>query len=288
MWNQVKTIALLGVLAAIAVSIVSYIAPGWALIAVAVAVVMNLAAYFCSDRLVLRMHRARPITVDMHPQLHQMNNQLAREARVAPPRLFVIDVEHANAFATGRGPGHAAIAVTRGLLDRLTVRELRGVLAHEMAHVANRDILIATVAAMFAAAVNGVANALQFSAMFGSSQSDEEGSSSPLGALLVACIAPIGVLLVQLAISRSREFVADATAARLTGDPDSLASALRRLATADAQPVATAVPAMASLYIVNPFTGASSRLQRWFSTHPPMEERIARLLLLSRGFRRVA
>jgi heat shock protein HtpX len=189
-----------------------------------------------------------------------------------------------NAFATGRGPGHAAIAVTSGLLERLTTRELRGVMAHEMAHVANRDVLIASVAAGLAAIVSAVANAVQFSALFRStSSSGDDEQSSLIGAPAFALVAPLAATLVQLAISRWREYVADATAARLTGDPEALASALARLARAAAQPDGLPAPAAAtaSLFIVNPLSGAQG-LMTLLSTHPPMDERIARLLRMAR------
>lgn len=292
MWSQLKTIVLLGGLTALAVALVSYLAPGWALGVAAVAVLFNLGAYFFSDRLVLRMHRAQPVSREASPQLHEMNEQLARAAGIPAPRLYLIDANYANAFATGRGPGHAAIAVTSTLMRQLTPRELRGVLAHEMAHVANRDVLIATIAAMLAAAIGAVANAIQFSAFFGGGQqSDGEEGGSPIAALAFALVAPLGASLVQLAISRSREYVADATAASLTRDPDGLASALARLSSASAHEeslAATPAPATASLFIVNPLAGSSSRLLALFSTHPPMDARIARLRRLAIQFRTAA
>ena len=178
------------------------------------------------------------------------------------------------------------MAVTSGLLRTLSRREVRGVVAHEIAHIRNRDVTIATVAAGLAAVISGIANAVQFSAFFGGSSDDEDGGGSLLGSLLFALVAPIAASLVQLAISRSREYVADATAARLTGDPEALATALERLAFAADRRPAQVEPATASLYIVNPLTG--SGLASLFSTHPPMEERIARLRALLSGGRRVA
>ena len=292
MWNQVKTIVLLGGLTAVAVAVVSYLAPGWTLGIAVAAVLFNLSAFFFSDRLVLRMHQARPATPDAFPALHDMNDQLARAAGIPAPRLYVIDAEYANAFATGRGPGHAAIAVTTALLRQLTPRELRGVLAHEMAHVVNRDVLIATIAAMLASGISSVANAIQFSSLFGGhQQGDGEEGGSPLGTLAFALVAPMAATLVQLAISRSREYVADATAAHLTRDPEGLASALARLSFAaadDASVVLQGAPATASLFIVNPLAGTPSRLVGWFSTHPPMSDRIARLRRLAAQLRRAA
>lgn len=284
MWNQVKTIAMLGVLTTFAVGTASWLAPGWTYAFVVMALISNLGAYFFSDRIVLRMHGARAIEAPDYPALRQMNEDLAREAGIAAPKLYLIEADYANAFATGRGPGNAAIAVTAGLLARLTPRELKGVMAHEMAHVVNRDILIATVAAMLAAVISGVANALQFSALFGGSASrDEDGeSASPLGMLAFAFAAPLAASLVQLAISRAREFVADETAARLTRDPEALASALARLHSLTLSGFAGDVPApaTASLFIVAPFAGVTGRLTSLFSTHPPVEARIERLRAL--------
>jgi heat shock protein HtpX len=283
MWNQLKTILFLGGLTALAVAAASAFAPSWAFAIAAIAVLFNAAMYFWSDRLVLRMHRARELSRDEAPALHAINDRLAAAADIPTPRLYLIEAGYANAFATGRGPGHAAIAVTSGLLAQLTTRELQGVMAHEMAHVANRDVLIASVAAGLAAIVGAVANAVQFSALFGStSSSADEEQSSPVGALAFALVAPLAATLVQLAISRSREYVADATAARLTGDPEALASALARLSRAAHDDVAAApAPATASLFIVNPLAGATG-LMALLSTHPPMEQRIARLLRLAR------
>jgi heat shock protein HtpX len=289
MWNQLKTIALLAALTTLTIGIVSYLAPGWTLAVAVVAVFLNLGTYFFSDRLVLRIHRAREIAPNEMPVLHRMNIVLARAAGVPAPRLYVIDADYANAFATGRGPRHAAIAVTHGLLRQLTRRQLQGVLAHEMAHVANRDILIATIAGMLAAAVSAIANAVQFSALFGGGQSEDDEGGSPLATLAMAFVAPIAASLVQLAISRSREYVADATAARLTGDPEGLASALEQLTvSADAHVDRLPAHATASLFIVNPLAGVPSRLLALFSTHPPIEQRVYRLRSLAVKSRRVA
>ena len=284
MWNQLKTILFLGSLTALAVAAASVFAPSWAFAIAAVAVVFNAAMYFWSDRLVLRLHRARELARDEAPALHAMNARLAAAAGIPVPRLYLVEAGYANAFATGRGPGHAAIAVTSGLLERLTTRDLLGVMAHEMAHVANRDVLIASIAAGLAAIVSAIANAVQFSALFGStSSSGDDEQSSPIGALPFALVAPLAATLVQLAISRSREYVADATAARLTGDPEALASALARLARAAEERGGLPAPAAAtaSLFIVNPLSGANG-LMTLLSTHPPMEQRIARLLRMAR------
>jgi len=280
MWkNQLKTILLLGALSALLVGAGAAIGPGAFWLFTALALGMNLFSYFYSDKLVLRMNGARELPRAEAPRLHAMVEELALRAGLPKPRVFFIDDPAANAFATGRNPERAVVAVTRGLVELLDERELRGVLAHELAHVRNRDILVASVAAGIATAVSSVANLLAFTGLFGGSQDDE---GSPAGNLLFMLVAPIGATLVQLGISRSREYLADETGARLTGDPLALASALARLQrSAEAVP-AQAAPATASLFIVNPFGGALAGLARLFSTHPPAEERIRRLEALAR------
>jgi len=276
--NQLKTIVLLGALSALLVAAGAAIGPGafWAFTALALG--MNLFSYFYSDKLVLRMNGARELPPSEAPRLHAMLADLASRAGLPTPRLFFIDDPAANAFATGRNPERAVVAVTRGLLERLGERELRGVLAHEVAHVKNRDILVASVAAGIATAISSVANLLAFTGLFGGSQ-DEEGS--PAGGLLFMLVAPIGATLVQLGISRSREYMADETGARLTGDPMALARALAVLHRSAEEVPAEAAPATASLFIVNPFGGALAGLAKLFSTHPPAEERIRRLEALA-------
>jgi heat shock protein HtpX len=271
--GQLKTVLLLGVLTAIVVGAGSFAAPGYAWAFAVGGVVMNVVMWFFSDRVVLRMSGARLLPREEAPALHQMVTELAWAAGIPAPKLYLIEADYANAFATGRNPANGAVAVTTGLLRVLSLREVRGVVAHEIAHIRNRDITIATVAAGLAAVVTGIANAVQFSAIFGGSRDGEEGGGA--GTLLFALIAPIGASLVQLAISRSREYVADATAARITGDPEALASALERLSVAAERIPADVQPATASLYIVNPLVGEG--VMNLFSTHPPMRQRIARL-----------
>jgi heat shock protein HtpX len=284
--GQLKTVLLLGGLTALMVGAGSFAAPSYAWAFAIAGVAMNIGMWFFSDRMVLRTSGARPLAPAESPELHTMVGELASSAGIPAPKLYLIEADYANAFATGRNPAHGAVAVTTGLLRVLSAREVRGVVAHEIAHIRNRDVTIATVAAGLAAVISGIANALQFSAFFGGSSDDEEGGGSLLGGLLFALVAPIAASLVQLAISRSREYVADATAARLTGDPEALASALERLAFAADRLPAHVEPATASLYIVNPLTAGG--LASLFSTHPPMEQRVARLrALLTRG-RRVA
>jgi heat shock protein HtpX len=272
--GQLKTVALLGGLTALMVGAGSFAAPSYAWLFAVVGVAMNVGMWFFSDRLVLRTSGARPLEPAEAPELHDMVRELARGADIPVPKLYLIDADYANAFATGRNPANGAVAVTTGLLRVLSRREVRGVIAHEIAHIRNRDVTIATVAACLAAVISGIANVLQFSAFFGGSQDDDEGGN-PIGSLLFAFLAPIAATLVQLAISRSREFIADATAARITGDPEALASALERLSHAADHIPADVQPATASLYIVNPLSGGG--LAGLFSTHPRMDDRIARL-----------
>ncbi len=284
--GQLKTVLLLGGLTALMVGAGSFAAPSYAWAFAIAGVAMNIGMWFFSDRMVLRTSGARLLEPAESPDLHAMVRDLAAAAGIPPPKLYLIEADYANAFATGRNPAHGAVAMTAGLLRTLSPREVRGVVAHEIAHIRNRDVTIATVAAGLAAVISGMANALHFSAFFGGSGDDEDGGGSILGSLLFALVAPIAASLVQLAISRSREYVADATAAGLTGEPDALATALERLAFAAEHRPARVEPATASLDNVNPLTGGT--LASLFSTHPPMEQRVARLrALLTRG-RRVA
>jgi len=271
--NQLKTILLLGALSALVVAAGAALGPQWMWGSLVLALGMNLFAWFFSDRLVLRMSGAREVSREEAVELHRMVEELSTKAGLPKPRVFLIDAPHANAFATGRNPEKAAVAVTRGLLEVLSPREVRGVLAHEIAHVANRDVLVATVAAGLATAVTHLAHVFAFSGLMGSRDQEEGHGAS---GLLFAIAAPIGATLVQLGISRSREYMADETGARLSGDPLALASALEKLhREADVAP-AQAEPATASLYIVNPF-GSLGGLTGLFSTHPPAGERVRRL-----------
>jgi heat shock protein HtpX len=279
--NQLKTILLLGGLSAFLVAIGWTMGPGATWLFLGLALAMNVGAYFFSDRLVLRMHGAREVDVADAPGLHGMIDELAHRAGIPKPRVFLIDDPSPNAFATGRNPEKGVVAVTQGILDLLDRRELRGVIAHELAHIRNRDILVATIAAAIASAVTYVAHALSFAAFLGGS-SDEEEEGSAAGGLLVALVAPIAATLIQLGISRSREYLADESGAAISGDPEALALALEKLSRgAELVPSTVAQPATASLYIVNPLS-AGQRVARLFSTHPPMEERVARLRDLAR------
>ncbi|MBI5542448.1 MAG: zinc metalloprotease HtpX [Deltaproteobacteria bacterium] len=283
MLNQVKTLVLLGVMSALVVGIGGAVAPGHLWLFAAFALATNLAAYFFSDRLVLALHRAQELDPARAPQVHAMVAELASRAGIPKPRVFLIPELQPNAFATGRNPAHGVVAVTEGIVQLLDPRELRGVLAHEIAHIAHRDILVSSIAAAMSSLVTSVAHALGFAAMLGGGRcADEEGEGgSAAGGLFLALVAPLAATLVQLGISRSREYLADEKGARLAGDPEALASALLKLehAAQVVVPVAEPRPATASLFIVNPLRGQS--LLRLFSTHPPVEERVRRLREMS-------
>lgn len=244
-------------------------------IALGLAAVMNFGSYWFSDKIVLRSYGAQPVAADQMPELHALVERLSEKAGLpVAPALYVLPDDGMNAFATGRNPRHAAVAVTRGLLQRLDRRELEGVLAHELAHVANRDILTGAIAATLAGAVMMLANTLRWGAMFGSSRDEGEGGS-PFELLAMVILAPVAATIIQMAISRGREYEADATGARITGDPLGLASALSRLDSMARRLPVHAGEASSHLFIVSPLAGVS--FSRLFSTHPPIEERIARL-----------
>lgn len=255
-------------------------------IAFAIACAMNFFSYWYSDKIILKMYKAREVSAADYPEFHGMVQRLARQAQMPMPKVYIIPSEGPNAFATGRNPENAAVAATEGIMRILSPEELEGVMAHELAHVQNRDTLISTIAATFAGAISMLGSMLQWSAIFGTGRNDdeEEGGGSLLGGLALAIIAPMAAMLIQMAISRSREYVADASGARICGKPLALATALRKLQqAATAMPMREATPATSHLFIVNPLTGGS--LLKLFSTHPPMEERIARLeaMTYSRG-----
>lgn len=280
--NQFKTIFLLGALSALLIALGGALGPNYLYTFAGLAVVMNFISYFFSDKIVLAISRAREVTPEEAPRLHGMVDELSQRAEIPKPRVFVVPQTQANAFATGRNPEHGAVAVTEGIMRLLSERELRGVLAHELAHIKNRDILIASVAATIASAVTFIANAVKWGALFGGyGNRDDRGGGSPIALLAMAIVAPIAALLIQLGISRSREYVADATGAQISGDPESLARALERLHEGAQLIPANVAPATASMYIVNPFTG--SGLMSLFSTHPPVQERVARLRGLLHG-----
>lgn len=257
---------------------------GGMVIALGVAVLMNVFAYWNADSIVLRMHGAREIRRADLPWFHDMIAQLAERAELPMPRVYLIEQDQPNAFATGRNPENAAVAATTGLLRNLSHEQVAGVMAHELAHVKNRDTLIMTITATIAGALSMLANFAMFSAMFGGSGENRNNPLGGIGVLLMAIIAPLAATLVQLAISRAREYDADALGARICGRPLWLASALERLEYAAGRIdnlAAEANPATAHLFIVNPLHGRS--FDSLFSTHPPMAERIARLRAMAGG-----
>ena len=271
--TQIRTWLLVAGLTALLIAIGGAIGGGALWLFVALAVLMNVAGYWFSDKLALKASRARPLERGEIPELEQIAGFLAQRANVPVPRLYLIPSDQPNAFATGRNPQHAAVAVTQGLLRQLPTDEVRGVLAHEFAHIANRDILVSSIAAMVAGAISAIASILQFSMLFGGDEDD-----SPLGligTLAAIIIAPIAAMLLQLGISRQREFLADATGAQLLGHAAPLADALTTLERgAQALPM-DVNPATASLYAVNPLPRQG--LATLFMTHPPLAERIRRL-----------
>jgi heat shock protein HtpX len=272
-----KTAMLLAVLTAMLVLIGGAIGGQQGmLVAFVLALAMNFFSYWFSDRIVLAMYRAQPIDEAQHPRLYSLVRRLATRAGIPMPRVYVIPTEAPNAFATGRNPQHAAVAVTEGIMRLLDEDELEGVLAHELAHVSNRDVLISTLAATLAGAITYLAHMAQWSAFFGGGRSDDdEHGSNPIAMILLAVLAPLAAMLVQLAVSRSREFHADATGARVAGKTWGLAKALEKLHMAQQVVPMDANPATAHLFIVNPLSGRA--MASLFSTHPPLEERIARL-----------
>lgn len=241
------------------------------------AALMNFGAFWFSDRVVLAMYGARPVDMSQAPDLHRIVHNLALRAQIPMPRLYLIPSEALNAFATGRSPRHAAVAATEGLLRHLRSEEVEGVLAHEIAHVKHRDTLISTVAATLAGVVMMLANMLRWAAIFGGIRRDDrdDGGGGLAGLLVMTIVAPLAAMLIQLAISRSREFDADRAGAQLAGSPFGLAAALEKLAYASERVPLPAQPQTAHLFIVNPLSGGG--LTRLFSTHPPIEERIRRL-----------
>lgn len=285
MKNQLKTILLLGSLSALVITIGGLIAPAYVYLFGALAIAMNLGAYFFSDRLVLRMHNAREIVPDEAPDLHAMLAELSQKAGIPKPRLYLIAEDQPNAFATGRNPEHGVVAITEGIVHVLDRRELRGVIAHELAHIKNRDILVSTIAVAAAALISYMAHALSFGSLVGGSQDGEENEGNAMGGLLVALVAPLAATLIQLGISRSREYLADETGADISGDPAALARALVKLERATVSGPVEVVPATASLFIVNPF-GSLQAVSKWFSTHPQTHERVERLLAMTRSHRR--
>ena len=249
--------------------------------ALIVAVGMNFFSYWFSDKMVLAAYGARPIDASHSQELYSIVQELAQQAHIPMPRLYLIDSDTPNAFATGRNPNHAAVAVTRGILRICSRDELKGVLAHELSHVLNRDILTSSIAATLAGAIMMLGSWLRWGAIFGLGARDEDERGGVLGLVIAGILAPIAASLIQLAISRTREYQADASGARLSHNPLYLANALRKLEAANERMPLDAGPATAHLFIVNPLSAEG--LSRLFSTHPPIEERIRRLEQMAAG-----
>jgi heat shock protein HtpX len=274
--NTLKTTLLLTLLTVLMIAVGGILGgESGMVIAFVFALIMNGVSYWFSDKIVLRMYGAQEISQEQAPQLYRIVQELAAQAQMPMPKLYIIPQDAPNAFATGRSPEHAAVAATQGILRLLNEAELRAVLAHELSHVKNRDVLVSTVAAVLAGAISMIANIAQWGMIFGGRSSDERGGGNLFVMLAMIIVAPIAALIIQMAISRRREYGADETGAYLSRDPLALASALRKLQRgAEAIPM-DANPATAHLFIINPLSGGA--LMKLFSTHPPLEDRIRRL-----------
>lgn len=277
MGNQFKTAVLLAALTAFIIMIGGMMGGRQGMIiAFILAGGMNFFSYWYSDRLVLRMYRAQEVNASQAPELYGMVTRLSRNAGLPMPRVYVIPQDTPNAFATGRNPEHAVVAVTEGLMKLMDPGEIEGVLAHELGHIKNRDILIGTIAATMAGAIMMLASMARWAAIFGGGRGDDdEGGMGGLGLIVMSLLAPVAAMIIQMAISRSREYLADATGAAIAGRPDGLADALEKLGAYSQRRPMQANPSTAHMFIVNPLSGRS--FQSLFSTHPPIEERVSRL-----------
>jgi heat shock protein HtpX len=257
---------------------------GGMIMAFAMAAIMNVGMYWFSDKIVLRMYKAQPVTEAEAPELYAIVHTLVQKAGMPMPKVYIIPDETPNAFATGRNPEHAVVAVTQGIMRLLSREELGGVIAHELAHIRHRDMLTGTIVATIAGAISMLAQMAQWSMIFGGSRRDDEDGGSPIVALVMMIVAPIAAMLVQMAISRTREFEADKGGSQIAGSPSGLANALLKLEKgSQLVPMTDARPATAHMFIVNPLTGGG--LMKLFSTHPPIAERVARLNEMARGRR---
>ncbi len=279
MTSSLKTVLLLGLMSGLFVTIGNALGgPSGMVLALIMACVMNIGMYWFSDRIVLKMHRAEQVTSESHPELVAMVSKLAQQAGMPVPKVYIIPDFTPNAFATGRSPSNSAVAFTQGILNLLSPAELSGVAAHELAHIKHYDTLISTIAACLAGAISMLANMAQWAMIFGGRRSDQESEGgSGMGQLLTLLIAPIAAMVIQMAISRSREFIADEEGGRIHGNPLDLASALSRIHNRMDSLPASSSTSMAHLYIMSPLAGGG--IISWFSTHPPVEERIRRLKL---------
>jgi heat shock protein HtpX len=276
MVNNIKTVFLLGLLTGVILFIGSFWGQNGLTIALVMSIMMNFTSYFFSDKIALRMYRAQEVSQQQAPELYRIMEFLCARHNIPMPRLYVIPNESPNAFATGRNPQHASVAVTQGALRLLNEEELTGVLAHEISHVKNRDILISSVAATLAGMIMWIANMAQFAAFFGGGRSSDDEGGGALGGLITILVAPIAAVLIQMWISRTREYQADASGAEAAGTPRGLASALQKLDNYSKRIPMRASPSTAHMFIMHPFTGSS--LASLFSTHPPTQKRIERLL----------
>ena len=276
MANNIKTVLLLGLLTGLILFFGSLWGRGGLAIALFLSIAMNFAGYFFSDKIALSMYSAQAVTREEAPRLYSMIEYLCSRAGIPVPKIYVIPEESPNAFATGRNPEHASVAVTQGALRLMDENELQGVLAHELSHVKNRDILISSVAATMAGIIMWIANMARFAAFFGGGSRDREDGGGLLGGLVTIIVAPIAAMLIQMWISRTREYEADASAAAMVGSPHGLASALHKLENYSKRIPMEASPSTAHMFIVHPFSGGS--LMSLFSTHPPTAKRIERLL----------
>ena len=240
---------------------------------------MNFFAYWFSDKMVLRMYNAQEVTEAEAPELYKIVRMLSQKAQIPMPKVYIMNEDQPNAFATGRNPQHAAVAVTTGIMRILSPDELAGVIGHELSHITHRDILVSTIAATIAGAISYLAQMAQWAAIFGGPRGNDDEGGSPVAALVMMIVGPIAALIIQMAISRSREYLADEGGARLAGNPRLLANALRKLNYASQKIPMDANPATSHMFIVNPLSGGG--LLKLFSTHPPIEERIARLEAMS-------
>ncbi len=283
MSNSFKTALLLGLLTGLILGFGQFFGGGQGLaVAFIFAVILNFGSYWFSDKIVLAMYQAREVGPNEAPDLHRIVQNLAIRAKIPMPRLYIIPSQSPNAFATGRNQEHAVVAVTEGILQIMNHEELEGVIAHELSHVKNRDILIGSIAATLAGVIMMLANMARWAAIFGvgRSDSDEEGGGGIIGLILMSILAPLAAVIIQMAISRSREFLADSSGAKTAGNPLGLASALEKLARASEVIPLEARPETAHMFIVSPLSGRS--FLNLFSTHPPIEERVARLRAMAR------
>lgn len=280
--NTTKTFMLMALMTVLLVIVGNLVGGrGGMVTAFVIATVMNFGSYWFSDKLVLRMYGAQELTQADAPEIYQITQELATRGGLPMPKLYMIRGDQPNAFATGRDPEHAAVAVTEGITRMLTRDELRGVISHELSHVKHRDILVGTVAATMAGAISMLANMAQIAMFYGGGRSSDDRNGGGIGGLVAMIVAPFAAMLIQMAISRSREFLADEGGATMSGAPLSLANALRKLEMRAQQIPMNASPSTAHMFIVNPLSGGG--IAKLFSTHPPIEERIARLEAIAAG-----